>query len=43
LAVEFFGERDDDAVGSAEVAEAVEALVSRDLTDEFGAVHLHGR
>ena len=40
---ELFGERNDDAIGTAEVAEAVEILVLRHLTDEVGAVSPHAR
>jgi hypothetical protein len=38
---ELLGERNDDAVGATEVAEAVHILILRHLTDEFGAVRLH--
>ncbi len=38
---ELFGERDDDAIGAAEVAEPIEILVLRHLADELGAVSPH--
>jgi hypothetical protein len=38
---ELFGERDDDAIGPAEVAEPIEILVLRHLADELGAVSPH--
>ena len=38
---ELFGERDDDAVGAAEVAEPIQVLVLRDLADEIGAMRSH--
>jgi hypothetical protein len=38
---ELFGERDDDAIGAAEVAEPIEILVLRHLTDKLGAMSLH--
>jgi hypothetical protein len=38
---ELFGERDDDAIGTAEVAEPVEILVLRHLADELGTMSPH--
>ena len=38
---ELFGQRDDDATGTAEVAEPIEILVLRHLTDELGAMGPH--
>ena len=38
LRLQALGEREDDAVGSAEIAEAVDVLVLRDLVQNFGAV-----
>ena len=38
---ELFGERDDDAIGAAEVAEPIEILVLPHLADELGAVSPH--
>jgi hypothetical protein len=38
---ELFGERDDDAIGAAEVAEPIEILVLRHLADELDAVSPH--
>ena len=38
---ELFGERDDDAIGAADVAEPIEILVLPHLADELGAVSPH--
>jgi len=35
---ELLGQRDDDALGAADVAEPIDVLVLRQLADEFGAV-----